>query len=181
MVMPTPPLVSLPAASNRLFVGNLSWDTSRDTLGDHFESCEGFVSARVAWDMDRQRSRGFGFVEFQTPEQAEAALQVSIREQRVQKEEWGCTCTEERMDPSLCEGLFWGMCSEWFGGMCSEICLGHVLWVVAQGACLHSGWLNVQKQQQKDCRNSQSWVHLSGLMLNSTLDSLGRGGLNPKL
>jgi len=61
--------------SNRLFVGNLSWDTSRDTLGDHFESCEGFVSARVAWDMDRQRSRGFGFVEFQTPEQAEAALQ----------------------------------------------------------------------------------------------------------
>jgi hypothetical protein len=72
------PCFPFPAATNRLFIGNLSWETTRESLGDHFESCDGFVSARVAWDMDRQRSRGFGFVEFQTPEQAEAAMQVSI-------------------------------------------------------------------------------------------------------
>lgn len=65
-----------PEPSNRLFVGNLSWDTDRDGLGEHFQTCPGFVSARVAFDMDRQRSRGFGFIEFDSIESAESALEA---------------------------------------------------------------------------------------------------------
>lgn len=59
---------------NKLFVGSLSWDTTDDTLRNFFASAGSVVSARVITDKFSGRSRGFGFVEMSTPEEAEKAL-----------------------------------------------------------------------------------------------------------
>jgi len=49
---------------NRLFVGNLSFNSTEDTIADAFEQA-GFKPASVTILSDREtgRSRGFGFVE----------------------------------------------------------------------------------------------------------------------
>jgi RNA recognition motif-containing protein len=66
----------LPAASNRLFVGNLSYNTTAEGLGKHFAQLDGFLAANVAFDPRRQASRGFGFVEFESVEAAQRAREV---------------------------------------------------------------------------------------------------------
>jgi hypothetical protein len=66
----------LPAASNRLFVGNLSYNTTAEGLGKHFAQLDGFKAANVAFDPRRQASRGFGFVEFESVEAAQRAKEV---------------------------------------------------------------------------------------------------------
>ena len=48
-----------------LFVGSLSYDTTDDSLKAFFESVGEVKSARVITDRDSNRSRGFGFVEFE--------------------------------------------------------------------------------------------------------------------
>ena len=47
----------------KLFVGNLSWDTTDDDLRNEFSRVAPVVSASIATDRDTGRSRGFGFVE----------------------------------------------------------------------------------------------------------------------
>ena len=48
----------------RLFVGNLSYDTTEDTLIEHFEKDGRQVtSCRIMTDRDTGRSRGFAFVD----------------------------------------------------------------------------------------------------------------------
>ncbi|MBK8977272.1 MAG: RNA-binding protein [Planctomycetes bacterium] len=61
----------------RLFVGNLSWGTQEDDLIELFET-DGrtVVSARIMTDRDTGRSRGFGFVEMASDEDAQAAMQA---------------------------------------------------------------------------------------------------------
>ncbi|KAM5355475.1 hypothetical protein ACJ41O_002121 [Fusarium nematophilum] len=64
-----------------LFVRNLNFSTSTTGLAEAFESLDGFVSARVKTKMDPKKpgqtlSMGFGFVEFRTKSQAQAALKV---------------------------------------------------------------------------------------------------------
>ncbi|KAF5663067.1 multiple RNA-binding domain-containing protein [Fusarium heterosporum] len=64
-----------------LFVRNLNFSTSTARLAETFQSLDGFVSARVKTKMDPKKpgqtlSMGFGFVEFQTRSQAQAALKV---------------------------------------------------------------------------------------------------------
>lgn len=59
---------------NKLFVGSLSWDTTDDSLRTLFATVGSVVSARVITDKFSGRSRGFGFVEMATPEEAEKAL-----------------------------------------------------------------------------------------------------------
>ncbi len=62
--------------SKRLFVGNLSWDTQEDDLIAAFGNGGGqVVSARIMTDRDTGRSRGFAFVEMETEEEAQAAIQ----------------------------------------------------------------------------------------------------------
>ncbi len=63
--------------SKRLFVGNLSWDTQEDDLIEAFEA-DGrkVVSARIMTDRDTGRSRGFAFVEMETDEDAQAAIEA---------------------------------------------------------------------------------------------------------
>lgn len=62
------------APSMKLFVGNLSWDTTSEQLDSAFAECGGkVVSAEVMLKQD-SRSRGWGIVEFASVEDADAAL-----------------------------------------------------------------------------------------------------------
>jgi RNA recognition motif-containing protein len=58
----------------KLFVGGLSFSTSTDRLREAFAACGNVESASVVTDRDTGRSRGFGFVEMATPEEAESAI-----------------------------------------------------------------------------------------------------------
>jgi RNA recognition motif-containing protein len=58
----------------KLFVGGLSFSTSTDRLRETFASAGSVESATVVTDRDTGRSRGFGFVEMATPEDAEQAI-----------------------------------------------------------------------------------------------------------
>ena len=60
----------------RLFVGNLSYDTTEDGLRDAFASNGRTVTdVHVAVDRDTGRPRGFAFVEMSTDEEARAAIE----------------------------------------------------------------------------------------------------------
>ena len=58
----------------KLFVGGLSFSTSNDRLREVFAAVGSVESAAVVTDRDTGRSRGFGFVEMATAEEAEAAV-----------------------------------------------------------------------------------------------------------
>ena len=60
--------------SMKLYVGNLSFQTTSDELRDLFSAAGTVESANVVEDRDTGRSRGFGFVEMATKEEAEAAI-----------------------------------------------------------------------------------------------------------
>jgi RNA recognition motif-containing protein len=61
--------------SMKLYVGNLSFNTSSEDLRDLFSQAGTVESASVVEDRDTGRSRGFGFVEMATKEEGEAAIQ----------------------------------------------------------------------------------------------------------
>jgi RNA recognition motif-containing protein len=58
----------------KLFVGGLSFSTSSDRLRETFAAVGAVESASVVTDRDTGRSRGFGFVEMASPEDAEQAI-----------------------------------------------------------------------------------------------------------
>ncbi|PYS36154.1 MAG: RNA-binding protein [Acidobacteria bacterium] len=60
--------------ATRLYVGNLSFQTSSDDLRDHFAQIGNVESAQVVEDRMTGRSRGFGFVEMTSPDEAAAAI-----------------------------------------------------------------------------------------------------------
>jgi RNA recognition motif-containing protein len=60
--------------SIKLYVGNLSFQTSSDDLRDLFAQAGTVESANVVEDRDTGRSRGFGFVEMASKEEGEAAI-----------------------------------------------------------------------------------------------------------
>jgi RNA recognition motif-containing protein len=60
--------------SQRLFVGNLPFSSTDDSLRQAFSACGEVVSASVVMDRDTGRSRGFGFVEMADDAGAQAAI-----------------------------------------------------------------------------------------------------------
>jgi cold-inducible RNA-binding protein len=60
--------------AQKLFVGGLAFSTSNDRLREVFAECGQVESAVVVTDRDTGRSRGFGFVEMATPEEADQAI-----------------------------------------------------------------------------------------------------------
>lgn len=61
--------------NNKIFVGNLSWDTKDEGLREFFSKFGKVVSATVITYRDTGRSKGFGFVEFETEEEAKKAIE----------------------------------------------------------------------------------------------------------
>lgn len=59
---------------NRLYVGNLDWDTNDGELASWFEQCGTVVDAKVMIDRDSGRSRGFGFVTMASESEAQKAI-----------------------------------------------------------------------------------------------------------
>ena len=58
----------------KLYVGNLSFQTSSEDLQQLFSQAGTVESASVVEDRDTGRSRGFGFVEMATKEDGESAI-----------------------------------------------------------------------------------------------------------
>ncbi|HOX41006.1 MAG TPA: RNA-binding protein [bacterium] len=59
--------------NKRIFVGGLAWAATPDDLREAFAQFGNVVNATVVTDRMTGRSRGFGFVEFETVEEAVAA------------------------------------------------------------------------------------------------------------
>ena len=59
----------------KLYVGNLSFQTSSEDLQELFAKAGTVESATVVEDRETGRSRGFGFVEMATNEEGQAAIQ----------------------------------------------------------------------------------------------------------
>jgi cold-inducible RNA-binding protein len=60
--------------STKLFIGNLSYDTLDSDLQEAFSPFGDVVSASVVVDRMSGKSRGFGFVEYRTAEDAQKAI-----------------------------------------------------------------------------------------------------------
>jgi len=61
-------------SNSKLFVGNLSFNTTENDLQDLFAAHGSVVEANLMMDRTSGRPRGFGFVTMGTPEEAEAAI-----------------------------------------------------------------------------------------------------------
>lgn len=82
--------------ATKLFVGSLSYNTTDATLEEFFAQAGNVVSAKVIMDRDTNRSKGFGFVEMGSEEEAQAAVaqlngkeldgrQIAVNEARPQE------------------------------------------------------------------------------------------------
>ena len=60
--------------SQKLYVGNLSYNTTEDTLRTLFAEYGDIASVNLITDRDTGRPKGFGFVEMATDEAADAAI-----------------------------------------------------------------------------------------------------------
>src|SRR2546426_11021218 len=58
----------------RLYVGNLPFDLSEDQLHELFSAHGQVASTKLITDFNTGRSRGFGFVEMRTEEEAQTAI-----------------------------------------------------------------------------------------------------------
>ena len=60
--------------SNKLFVGNLSFDTTENDLQDAFAAHGTVTETNLMMDRVSGRPRGFGFITMSTPEEAQKAI-----------------------------------------------------------------------------------------------------------
>jgi RNA recognition motif-containing protein len=60
--------------SNKLYVGNISFNTSNQDLIDLFSASGTVTSANIVEDRETGRSRGFGFVEMASSDDAQKAI-----------------------------------------------------------------------------------------------------------
>ena len=61
--------------NKRLYIGNLSYDTTAEELEQAFSEVGTVVSANIITDRETGRSKGFGFVEMDTEAEAQAAIE----------------------------------------------------------------------------------------------------------
>jgi RNA recognition motif-containing protein len=60
---------------NRLYVGNLSFQATEDTLREAFAACGEVTDVHIVQDRDTGRSRGFAFVTMSTDAEARSAIE----------------------------------------------------------------------------------------------------------
>ncbi|RYO16544.1 hypothetical protein AA0113_g11582 [Alternaria arborescens] len=68
--------------SLKIYVGNLGWSTTDDSLRYAFAEYGNVVDAIVMRDRDTGRSRGFGFVTFESSTEVETAV-LSMNDQEL--------------------------------------------------------------------------------------------------
>lgn len=61
--------------ATKLFVGNLSFDTTTEELEDYFAQAGAVTSVNIITDKFTGRSRGFGFVEMGSEGEAQSAIE----------------------------------------------------------------------------------------------------------
>lgn len=69
----------------KIFVGNLSWKATEDSLKPVFEAFGKVVSIKIITD-HTGRSKGFGFVEMDTPEEAQNVIDKLNGKQHLDRE-----------------------------------------------------------------------------------------------
>jgi len=62
--------------STKLFVGGLPWRTTEEALSETFSQAGTVISVSIITDRTTGRSKGFGFVEMSTEEEAEKAIEL---------------------------------------------------------------------------------------------------------
>lgn len=62
--------------AKKLYVGGLSYGTTEDTLKDLFSKAGAVETATIILDRESGRSKGFGFVEMSTDEEAQKAIEM---------------------------------------------------------------------------------------------------------
>lgn len=72
---PRPKLPLYPETEFKLFVGNLSWSVTSESLTKAFQEYGNVVGARVLYDGETGRSRGYGFVCYSTKSEMDTALE----------------------------------------------------------------------------------------------------------
>ena len=60
--------------AKKLYVGNLSYNTTEDGLRNLFSAHGNVASVKIIFDRENGNSKGFGFVEMSTDEEANAAI-----------------------------------------------------------------------------------------------------------
>ncbi|MDR2433180.1 MAG: RNA-binding protein [Treponema sp.] len=60
--------------AKKLYVGNLSYNTTEDGLKNLFSGFGSVASAKIVFDRDSGNSKGFGFIEMSSDEEASAAI-----------------------------------------------------------------------------------------------------------
>ena len=81
----------------KLFVGNLSYGTTSQDLEGHFRQIGETTSAQVITDRESGRSRGFGFVEMASNDEAQKAI-AALNGRDVQGRQLNVSEAKERSD-----------------------------------------------------------------------------------
>lgn len=80
-----------------MYVSNLSFHTKDDDLRKLFEQFGTVASAKVISDRDTGRSRGFGFVEMDSEEEANAAIK-GLNSKEIEGRQMSVTIAREKSD-----------------------------------------------------------------------------------
>ena len=59
---------------NKLFVGNLSFNVQEQAVSQLFSDCGEVTSSKIITDRDSGRSKGFGFFEMSSAEEAQSVI-----------------------------------------------------------------------------------------------------------
>lgn len=78
----------------KIYAGNLSWRLTSEGLRDVFSDQAGLLGAKVIYERNSGRSRGFGFLSFGSAEDAETALNAMNQVVRLdcRNETSSCEC-----------------------------------------------------------------------------------------
>lgn len=74
MQSPQPLYLGVRQLGKKLYVGNLSYNKNKNDLEEMFAAHGTVVSAQVISDRETQRSKGFGFVEMGSDQEAQSAI-----------------------------------------------------------------------------------------------------------
>jgi cold-inducible RNA-binding protein len=66
--------------NKKIYVGNLSFNTTKDGLTEKFSEFGELVDVKVIENYETGQSKGFGFITFETEDSAQAALEMNGQE-----------------------------------------------------------------------------------------------------